>query len=330
MTNPWAHSDKTVLNELGTSSETGLPTREVARRIRTGGLNQLEQKNALPIWRVLLHQFQSPLALILIFAVIISVVQGEVTDAVAVTIVVIVNTIIGFFQEFRAEKTIESLRKSLAETARVIRDGIEQKIAATQLVVGDVIILEAGDRVPADARLIDGQNIRINESALTGESVPAHKKPGTIKEEARLFERTNMVFMSTYMVDGRALAVVTATGMRTEIGAISLEVGRVREAQTFLQERMNMFGRVLLGIAVILVAGIFLVGLMKNIALDEMLRLALSMLVAVVPEGLPVAVTVVLSVGLLRMYRRHALIRRLSAAETLGVRQSFVWIRQER
>lgn len=318
MTGAWAKTEKAILDELASNRETGLSSREAARRLRNNGLNILVQKDSLPAWLVLLHQFQSPLALILIVAVIVSALQREATDAIAVAAVIIINTLIGFFQEYRAEKTIESLRKSLAETGRVVRDGVEQKVAAQQLVVGDVLILEAGDRVPADVRLLDGQNIRINEAALTGESVPAHKRIGTLKEEARLFERSNMAFMSTYVVDGRATAVVVATGMRTEIGAISLEVGRVREAQTFLQKRMTTFGRGLLGIAVILVAVIFSVGVAKDIALEEMLRLALSMLVAVVPEGLPVAVTVVLSVGLLRMYRRHALIRRLSAAETLG------------
>ncbi len=318
MARAWSQSESELLDELSTNRERGLSVHVAKERLSRHGRNQITQKNSRPVWRVLLHQFQSPLSLILIGAVIVSFVQGEVTDAVTVAAVIVLNTLIGFFQEYRAERTIDKLRQSLAETARVVRDGVEQKIAAELLVPGDMIILEAGDRVPGDARLIEAQNLRVNEAALTGEAVPAHKRDGVVKEGALLFERVNMLFMSTFLVDGRAVAVVTSTGMQTEIGAISQEVGRVREAETFLQAKMARFGRVLLGVALAMVAVIFIVGLSQNFNSGEMLRLALSMLVAVVPEGLPVAVTVVLSVGLLRMYRRHALIRRLSAAETLG------------
>lgn len=318
MTHVWATTEAEVVEELGTNRARGLTSREATRRLSVHGRNQLIQKSGVPVWRVLLHQFQSPLSFILIAAAAVSVIQGELTDAVTVALVILVNTLIGFFQEYRAERTIDRLRKSLATTARVIRDGVEQKIAAELLVAGDIIILEAGDRVPADARILQAENVRVNEAALTGEAVPAHKRAKVLKAETALFDRVNMLFMSTYVVDGRTEAVVAATGMKTEIGAISREVGRVREAETFLQAKMARFGRVLLLLAVGLVGVIFLVGVIKAIPTPEMLRLALSMLVAVVPEGLPVAVTVVLSVGLLRMYRRHALIRRLSAAETLG------------
>ncbi len=314
---PSAVTETSLLENLR-SDRDGLSSREVVRRLAQQGKNILEAKPAVPAWLVLLHQFQSPLIIILIFAVLISLWERQLTDAVTVGVVIVLNALIGFFQEYRAERTIERLRRNLAETARVVRDGVEQKIPATNLVVGDIVVLEAGDKIPADLRILDGQNIRVNEAALTGESIPAHKKVGVVADDAPLFERTNMLYMSTFFVDGRALAVVTATGMRTEIGLISREVGAVREAPTFLQQRIGRFGKYLLVGAVGLALLVYIVGVVKEVSSDEMLRISLSMLVSLVPEGLPIAVTVVLSVGLLRMYRRHALIRRLSAAETLG------------
>jgi P-type Ca2+ transporter type 2C len=314
----WALPEGQVLDTLKANKEKGLSAAEAKGRLGKNGYNLITQKDATPAWAVLWRQFQSPLIIILIVAALISVAQRDLTDALVIMIVVVVNTAVGFFQEYRAERTIENLRKALPETARVIRDGIEQKIAARNLVVGDIIIVEAGDKTPADARIIQTQNLRVNEAALTGEAVPAHKDGKTAAKDAPLAERDNMLFMSTFVVDGRALAVVTGTGMNTEIGRISAEVTRLKSVPTVLQRKITVFGRYVLIAAVSFSLLIFLFGVSQNIEPDVMLKTALSLLVSVVPEGLPIAVTVVLSVGLLRMYRRHALIRKLSAAETLG------------
>ncbi|QQG49860.1 MAG: HAD-IC family P-type ATPase [Candidatus Berkelbacteria bacterium] len=314
----WSKNEREVSAELGAVAAKGLSEAEASRRLSRHGYNLLREKPKASALIVLLRQFQSPLTLILIVAALISYLQKDMTDTVVVLAVVVLNVSIGFFQEYRAERTIEKLRHALAVTARVIRDGIEQKIPAKNIVVGDIIVLEAGDRVPADARLIEGGQLRVNEAALTGETVPAHKRLGAVREDTVLAERSNMLFMSTFLVDGRAVAVVTGTGMNTEIGAISAEVTRVRPTPTFLQRKITQFGRYILLASFILTILIFFFGLSQRIPLADMFAVALSILVAIVPEGLPVALTVVLSVGLLRMYRRAALIRKLAGAETLG------------
>lgn len=314
----WSKNEREVLAALGTDIETGISEAEARRRLSRHGYNLLREKSKASAWLVLWRQFQSPLTLILIVAALISYWQRDITDTWVVLFVVVLNVTIGFFQEYRAERTIEKLRHALAVSARVIRDGVEQKIPAKNLVIGDIIVLEAGDRVPADCRIIEGSQIRANEAALTGEAVPAHKKVGVCGAQTVLAEQRNMLFMSTFIVDGRAVAAVTGTGMSTQIGAISAEVTKVKQAPTFLQRKITQFGRYILLASFLLTLTIFFFGLSQQVPLPEMLRTALSLLVAIVPEGLPVALTVVLSVGLLRMYRRAALIRKLAGAETLG------------
>jgi len=318
MEKPWALNHQRILSELKTDFHLGLSEQTARRRLQAHGANVLTEAERTTGFQVLLRQFQSPMTLILLAAAVLSYFQGEPVDTLVVGVVALFNVSIGFFQEYKAERTIAALRHALAASARVIRDGIEQKIPAHQLVPGDILVIEAGDRVPADARILEAKNLRSNEAALTGETVPSHKSAGVIRGETILAERSNMLYMSTLVVDGRALAVVTATGMGTEIGTISREVAHVKPLPTVLQRKMTRLGRLLLIVAFILAALVLLYGLAKQVPFDEMAAVALSLLVSIVPEGLPVAFTVVLSVGLVRMYRRHTLIRKLSGAETLG------------
>lgn len=311
-------SETKLLAALHAHREHGLTLLEARHRLHRHGPNELSGRNMVPAWLVLLRQFQSPLTIILLIAALVSLWQHQMTDVIVVVAVVVLNSAIGFIQEYRAERTIDMLRRALSASARVIRDGVEHKISAHQVVPGDLVIVEAGDRAPADARILEAQNLRVNEAALTGEAVPAHKRSGTSPATASLAERVTMLYASTFVVDGRAVALVTATGMATEIGQITAEVTQLQTTPTFLQRKIAQFGRAILFVSIILALGVFFFGIGRQIPLANMVSTALSLLVAIVPEGLPVAMTVVLSVGLLRMYRRHALIRKLAAAETLG------------
>lgn len=314
----WTLPSERLLTQFKTDLNHGLASSEARARLRRYGANQLTVSDRPSALLLLLRQIQNPLTYILIIASLVSLFQDDIASATVILVVVVFNVAVGFLQEHKAEETIQSLRSVLTLQARVIRDGIEQKVKAALLVPGDILAIEAGDRVPADARIINAANLRVNESALTGEAVPAHKKANVIRGEVALADRQNMLFMSTLIVDGRALAVVTHTGMQTEIGAISREVAHVKPLPTLLQRKMAILGRYLLVVALLLTAILFFFGLARDIPLLEMLTTALSLLVSIVPEGLPVAVTVVLSVGLMRIYRRKALVRQLAAAETLG------------
>lgn len=318
MEKPWSSPSARVVQEYQTSPIRGLATQEARRRLRLHGPNQLSVKAGPTSAEIFWRQLQSPLIYILVIAGILSLYQRQLTDAAVILVVVILNTLIGWIQEYRAEKTMAKLHQILAPKARVIRDGIEQKIASRLLVRGDILLLEAGDRVAADARLISSQNLRVNQSSLTGESVPAHKRDSLLSPTTSLLDQTNMVYLSTLVVTGQAVAVVTGTGMKTEIGTIAEEVVRTHEQLPTLNRRINQLGRWLLTLALVLATIVFLAGLWKQIPLIEMAQVTISLLVSMVPEGLPVAVTVVLSVGLLNIYRHKAVVRKLAAAETLG------------
>ncbi len=309
---------KEVLKKLETSIE-GLSHEEAEKRLKQYGLNQLEEKKGVSPFHIFLKQFKDPVIMILLAAILISLLVKEILDAGVITAILILNAIIGFSQEYRAEKAIQLLKKMSTPKAVVVREGKEQVIEAKLLVLGDLIILEAGDKVPADARILELAEAQVNEAMLTGESVPVKKTLTPIQKESPVADRKNMLFAGTILTNGRAKAVVTETGMKTQLGKIAELVQTVEEVQTPLQKRLKNLGKKL-GIIVILVCLLVLgVGVLKhNMPFTQMLLTAISLAVSAVPEGLPAVVTIALAIGVQKMLKRNALIRDLKAIETLG------------
>jgi len=308
-----------VLERLG-SKKQGLTPDEAARRLAEHGPNELQETKPISPLAIFLGQFKSLIVWILITAGIVAGALGEVVDAIAILAIVALNGVIGFYQEFKAEKSIAALRKMTAPQARVRRDGKSLTVPATQLVAGDVLELEAGDLVAADARLLEATSLRCVESALTGESESVNKAVVTLDDpELPLGDRENMVFKGTSVATGQGAAVIVATGMKTELGRIA---GLIQEAgvgaRTPLQEKLESFGRVLVWASLGIVALLFALGLARGMPLLEMFMTAVSLAVAAVPEGLPAVVTIALALGVLRMSRRRALVRKLPSVETLG------------
>ena len=315
-----------VLNELSVDTHTGLTANEVSQRLEKYGENRLKEKKKKSTFARFLDQFKDVMIIILIIAAIISfgvvVIEknwGEVFEPILILVIVILNAIMGVYQEGKAEKALDALKNMSAPHARVIRDGVESIIDASGLVVGDIIKLEAGDFVPADARLITSAGLKSEESALTGESVPAEKDANAdILENAPLGDRSNMVFSGCSITYGTAVAVVTGTGMNTEMGKIAHLLDGEGDAQTPLQRKLAQLGKYLGFMALAACAVIFVVGLLNNIPALEIFMTAVSLAVSAIPEGLPAIVTIVLSIGVQRMAAKNALIRRLPAVETLG------------
>ena len=321
--------DKTredVLKALSTDEKTGLSAERAKELLTKHGENKLSEKSKKTMLQRFLDQFKDAMIIILIIAAIISFVivcveqnWGELFEPALIVLIVILNAVMGVMQESKAEKALDALKNMSAPHARVIRDGKESVIDATMLVPGDVIRLEAGDFVPADARLLHSASLKSEESALTGESVPSEKDAeAEVGEKAPIGDRTNMVFSGCSITYGTALAVVTATGMDTEMGKIAGLLDGENETQTPLQEKLAQLGKYLGFVALGACAIIFVVGLINKIPPLEIFMTAVSLAVSAIPEGLPAIVTIVLSIGVQRMVKRNALIRRLPAVETLG------------
>lgn len=303
---------------LGSDADTGLGAGEVVRRQAAHGPNALPETPPTPVWRVVLRQFKSPLIYLLVLAALIAVALGHRGDALVILAVVCVNAIIGAFQEGRAERSMAALRRLSALHVHVLREDTEQMREARELVPGDVMLLAAGDAVAADARLIEAARLQVAEAALTGESVPVSKATGAVPAATGLADRRGMVYSGTHVTAGRARAVVVATGVHTEVGRIAGLTERAEEPRTPLELRIERFGRALVGAALGLFVLVVLLGLWRELPLSEVLMVAISQMVSLVPEGLPVALTIALAVGMQRMAARGAIIRRLSAVETLG------------
>ena len=314
-----SQSAEEVLAQLG-SAATGLSAQEAAQRLAANGPNELKEGKRISPWQIFLGQFKSLIIWILIAAGVISGVLGEVVDAVAILAIVLLNAVIGFYQEFNAEKSIAALKKLTAPQAKVRRDGRVTSIPASGIVAGDIIELEAGDLVAADARLLEASSLKCVESALTGESDAVGKRPVTLDEgDIPLGDRENMVFMGTSVSTGQGSAVVVATAMTTEIGRIAgLIEDAVADADTPLQQKLDSFGRILVWASLGIVTLLFLLGLLRGMQFFELFMTSVSLAVAAVPEGLPAVVTVSLALGVMRMSRRRALVRKLPAVETLG------------
>jgi Ca2+-transporting ATPase len=306
------------LQHCGVDPQHGLEAAQVDQRRAMHGPNALPEAPPRPLWRTFARQFSSPLIYILFAAAMIAVGLGHYGDAGVILAVVIVNALIGSFPEGRAERSMASLRRLAALHARVLRDGHKAQIEARELVPGDILLLAAGDAVGADARLLQQAQLQMAEATLTGESVPVAKTLEALPEATGLADRHNFVYAGTHVSAGRARAVVVATGAHTEVGRIAGLTERAEEPKTPLELRIEQFGRWLVAAALGLFVVVVLLGLWRELPLAEVLMVAISQMVSMVPEGLPVAKTIALAVGMQRMAARGAIIRRLSAVETLG------------
>ncbi len=282
------------------------------------GPNELQASHGISPWSILLEQFKNILILILLAATVASAFLGHAVEAIAITVIVLFAVVLGFVQEYRAERAIEALRKMAAPTANALRDGKEVALPARDLVPGDVFLLRAGDKVPADSRLFESVNLQVEEAPLTGESVPIEKHAAPINGELTIGDRKNMVYAGTAATYGRGRAVVVATGMNTEFGKIARMIQTIEAGKTPMQENLNRLGHVLARAAFVIVALIVALGLFRGTPFIEMLIFGIALAVAVVPEALPAVVTISLALGVQRMVKRNALIRRLPAVETLG------------
>lgn len=329
-----------ILKQLATPPESGLTSEEAFRRLSSYGPNQLTEAPGVSFWQMLIDQFNNFVVILLIVAAVISALLGDIEEAAAILAIVILNATLGVIQERRAEQALAALKKLSAPEAQVVRDGQRQSISSTKLVPGDIVLLEAGNYVPADIRLLEAANLRIEEAALTGESVPVQKDANIhLQADIPLGDRKNTTFMGTLVSYGRGRGVVVSTGMRTQIGLIAEMLSAVENEPTPLQKRLDQLGK-MLGWATLVICGVvFAVAILRftdlslltardggflpylNAARSEiitMFMLAVGLAIAAVPEGLPAVVTISLALGMREMIQRHALIRKLSSVETLG------------
>ncbi|RMG64989.1 MAG: cation-translocating P-type ATPase [Chloroflexi bacterium] len=326
----YQESPEAVLARLGADPAHGLTADEAAARLRQYGPNELESPPTTPAWRKFLAGFQNPLVILLLVAALISFVawlierESELPfEAIAILVIVLLNAVLGFIQEERAERSVAALKAMSAAMATVMRDGQRQKIPAREVVPGDILLVEEGDTIAADARLIEVIGLQVAEAALTGESLPVAKSLAAIREEVGLGDRRNMLFAGTAAIYGRARAVVTATGMQTEMGKIAGLLQRTEDTATPLQAEIERVGRALgvavIVIAIIIIAVVFLTQRVTTVkAVVDVLIVGVSLAVAAVPEGLATVLTIVLALGMQRMARRNAIVRKLAAVEALG------------
>lgn len=307
-----------VALRLGADPERGLTSEEAERRLDRWGPNVLPEAQPTPWYRRLLEQFTQFLVVVLLVAAGVSLVLGERLDAIAILAIVALNGALGFVQEFRAERALEALRSMAAPAATVLRDGRLARIPAVRVVPGDIVYLTDGDVVPADGRLVEARGLRLNEAVLTGESVPVDKVVDPVHEDTDLAERSCMVFQGGLVVRGSGVAIVVATGLQTEMGRVAAAMRRQPDRGTPLQRRLADMGRWLVWGAGSLCALVFVIGVVRGLPVGDMFLTATSLAVAAIPEGLPAATTIVLALGVQRMARGNAIVRRLAAVETLG------------
>ncbi|HQZ95841.1 MAG TPA: cation-transporting P-type ATPase [Pyrinomonadaceae bacterium] len=316
--NPHGEHGDRVAAALFVDIQKGLTTEEVRFRSKRDGPNTLSMEKGDAWWTLLLRQFSSIVVWLLLAAAIVSLITDDIAEAVAILVVLLVNAAIGFAIEWRAGRALDALRKTTAATARVRRNGSEKIVDAAELVIGDIISLAAGDRVPADARLIEAINLQTDESALTGESVPVTKTAEPVSIASVLTERRSMAYLATMVVAGRAVAIVTATGSATEVGRVGNLLAKTRSEATPLERRLASLGRMLVYGVLAIAAIVMLAGFLRGDDPALMLRVSISLAVAAVPEALPAMTTLILALGVLRMARQRAIVRKLSAVEALG------------
>ena len=315
---------KEVLKQLGTDEHSGLTGAEAQKRLTQNGENALKEGKKESIVVKFFKQFADALIIILLIAAVVSLIidPKEWVDSVVIFVVVMINAILGVVQESKAEKSLDALKKMSAPTAKVIRDGQVIKIPSKDLVIGDIIVVEAGDYVPADARIIEAVNLKADESSLTGESLPVEKNPDKIEKEVPLGDRKNMLFYSSFVTYGRGVAVVTETGMNTEVGKIATILTEAEDTTTPLQHKLNAVGKVIGIMCLVICVVVFFLewrfGLKGGSDLLESFKSAVALAVAAVPEGLATVVTIVLAIGVQKMAKENAIVKKLPAVETLG------------
>ena len=313
-----SRSAASVLSELEVESSHGLSADIARHRLQEYGANQLQSRPPRPPWLKFIDQFKNVLVLVLLAAAVLAGLVGDLKDSVVIVIVVLLNAMLGFLQEHRAEAALSALKNMLAPSARVRREGQVLLLAAHDLVPGDILLLEAGDRIAADARVLNAHSAEVAEAALTGESQAVEKRAEPVANEVTLAERYSMLYMNTVVTRGRLEAVVTATGMATEMGKIAGLLAESAESATPLQQQLDRLGKRLALVALGVVALVFLLGLWRGDDLVQTALSAIALAVAAIPEGLPAVVTVTLALGMHRMAKRHAIVKKLAAVETLG------------
>ena len=314
-----------VLFELGTNVKTGLTKEEAEKRLKQYGPNNLKEKKKESLFIKFIKEFNDFMIITLIIAAIISAIvskingEGDYIDSIIIIVIVIFNAIMGLIQEEKAEKSLEALKKMSAPNAKVIRDGKVEEIESSKVVPGDIIILETGNYVPADCRLVNSFNLKVEESALTGETVPSQKDANIILNQNTLAgDLSNMAFATTVVVNGHAEAVVVETGMNTKVGKIAGMIIEDESPETPIQKKLGEVGKTLAIICIIICVLIFIIGIFKQIPIAEMFMTSVGLAVAAIPEGLPAIVTIMLSIGVTRMAKKNSIIRKLPAVETLG------------
>jgi Ca2+-transporting ATPase len=316
---PWFDkSVASVLSELNTSLQKGLSGTEARQRRAQYGLNEIEEAHHVSLFQIFLEQFASPIVWILLAALLISAFVGEWADFSVIAVIVVLNAILGCAQEYRAEEAIEALKKMVSLKARVLRDGRVLEILASEVVPGDILLIETGDKVPADSRLAEVVNLATQEAALTGESTPVRKNADVLQDHVAVADQHNMVFAGTTITNGRGKAIVVGTGMQTEMGRIAKLIKEAEHEPTPLQKKLASLSK-FLGVLVVLIAlVVFGAGVFHGLPVLEMFIASIALAVAAIPEGLPAIVTVSLALGVQKMARRNALMRKLPSVETLG------------
>lgn len=317
--NWWLQSEQEVIRNLATDSHRGLSKHEAQKRLQEFGPNQLLEQQKVSFLHLFFDQFSSLIVWILIAAAIIAGVLREWIDAFAIIAIVILNALLGFFQEYGAEKSLAALRKMIAHSSKVIRDGKLRKVPSKEIVPGDLILVKAGDHIPADGRFIQSFGLSTQEAALTGESIPIHKTADSLGgQDLSLGDKKNMGFLGTVVVSGKSYMIVTETGIQTELGKIASLLQQGNEEQTPLQKRLHELGLRLVWLCLGIVSLVFAFGFLRGTPLIENFLISISLAVAAIPEGLPTIVTIALSIGVHKMAKRNALVRRLPSVETLG------------
>lgn len=315
----WHQRDTNEVVEELKSSLQGISSGEAARRFEEYGPNELKEKKKKTLLMMFLDQFRDFMILVLITAAVISGFIGELSDTIAIIVIVVLNAVIGFIQEYRAEKAMAALKKMAAPSATAIRNGLPETVSTSQLVLGDVVILEAGNIVPADMRLIESAQLKVEEAALTGESIAVEKHANVLEDEhLPLGDRKNMAYKGTLVAYGRGTGIITATGMDTELGRIATMLQEEEEVKTPLQKRLASFGQKLAIAVLAICAIVFGIGVMRGEQPMLMLLTAISLAVAAIPEALPAVITISLALGAKKLVKQNALIRKLPAVETLG------------
>jgi P-type Ca2+ transporter type 2C len=310
----WHATDARAAGELlGVVTASGLTPHEARRRLEAGGPNRLAETPPRPAWRLFLDQFRNVLIVVLMAAAVLAGLVGDFKDTAVIAVVLLINAVLGFVQEHRAERSLAALRSMLAPVARVRRDGIPHEVPAEEVVPGDVVLVEAGDRVPADGRIIAAHSLEIDESALTGESTPVAKTTQVVDVTAALAERVGMAHTNTVVTRGRAEILVTATGMDPQIGRLAEMLQAAEQPATPLQVQLHALGKQLAIVAAVAVAVFFTLGIVRGQGLADTLLAAVALAVAAIPEGLPAVVTVTLAVGINQMAKRGAIVKRLSS-----------------